>query len=77
MFRPHMCHHQATFIFEETTALYTLSSVPLGTSLFLLLISFVGYFHHILWRLFYSFLSYTFVVYAVVLFSLKIFNKHF
>jgi hypothetical protein len=47
MFRPHMGHHQATLIIGETTALYALSSVPLGTSWFLLLISFVGYFHRI------------------------------
>jgi hypothetical protein len=41
MFRPHLGHHQAHLLFEETTALYTLSSVSLGTSLF----PFVGYFH--------------------------------
>jgi hypothetical protein len=33
------------FFIWETTELYTLSSVPLGTSLFLLLVSFVEYFH--------------------------------
>jgi hypothetical protein len=38
MIRPHMGHHQATLIIGETTALYALSSVPLGASLFLLLI---------------------------------------
>jgi hypothetical protein len=47
LFRPHMGHHQGNFIIGETTALYTLSSVPLGTSLFLLLISFVVYFYRI------------------------------
>jgi hypothetical protein len=37
MFQPHMGHHQATFYFliGETTALYTVSSVPLGTSVYL------------------------------------------
>jgi hypothetical protein len=55
MFRPHMGHHQATFIIREITALYTLSSVPFGTELFLLLIYFVRYIHRIFWRLFQSF----------------------
>jgi hypothetical protein len=37
-----MDHHQAIFfVIGETTALYSLSSVPLGTSLFMLLVSFV------------------------------------
>jgi hypothetical protein len=45
MFRPHIRHHQATFIIWETTALHTVSLVPSGTSLFL--ICFVGYFHPI------------------------------
>jgi hypothetical protein len=63
MFRPHMDHHQAIFIVTgETTALYTLSSVLLGTSLFLL-VSFVAYFHCFLFRqLFLCF----YVVYFVV-----------
>jgi hypothetical protein len=42
-----MGHHQATLIIGQITALYTLSSVTLGTSLFLLLISFVGCLHSI------------------------------
>jgi hypothetical protein len=47
MFRPQMDHHQATLNIGKTTALYTLSSVPLGISLFLLLIFFAGYIHRI------------------------------
>jgi hypothetical protein len=48
-------HHQATFT-GETTALYTLSSVLLGTSLFLLLVSFVEYLHCIFFGSYFSLL---------------------
>jgi hypothetical protein len=70
MFRPHMDHHQATLIIGETTALYTLSSVPLGISLFLSLVSIVGYIHRILGGYFSLFILFTYVVYALVLSSL-------
>jgi 4-hydroxybenzoate polyprenyltransferase len=64
MFRPHMHHHQATLIIGETTALYILSSVFLGTYLFLLLISFVGYIHYIS--------LYLFGGYFTVMYNIKI-----
>jgi hypothetical protein len=68
MFQPHIGHHQATFIIRDTTALYTSSSVPLGTTLFLLLISFLGYIHRIfLAAISVFFMLFIFVVYALVL----------
>jgi hypothetical protein len=73
MFRPHMGHHQSTFIIGETTA----PSVPLGTSLIFLLNSFIGHFHHTFLAAIsvFFFKSYTFIVYTVVLSSLVLQEK--
>jgi hypothetical protein len=51
-----------TFVTGETIALYTLSSVLLGTSLFLLIVSFVENFHCIF---FFAAISVLYVVYFV------------
>jgi hypothetical protein len=71
MFRPHMGHHQATLIIGETTALYTLSSVPLGASLYFVVNFFRRIYPSYLFAGYFSlFKLFIFVAYALVLSSL-------